>query len=205
MNQAWPFHDEPNTACFTTTFVLEGSPILRVYHDFDGGWQFHGDDDQPATAEVARVVSLASMVTRDAALAQLRDLPYGWRATRSSVRAPWLLEKNNPYPTFAENGYYLEDALWLSQYRDDITPPPEETRDDLPPGTYVKLIFRFAAEDAERQDDETERMWVQITDRDEDENYVGELANDPHHAQVLACGDVVSFHPLHIMAVLEAE
>ncbi len=44
----WKFHEERNTACFTTSLVLKGSPILRVYHDYDGDWQFHGDSTQTA-------------------------------------------------------------------------------------------------------------------------------------------------------------
>lgn len=202
MNTNWQFDDAPNTASFTTSFVLDGSPVLRVYHDFEGGWQFHGSPEDPATSEVARLVSLASMIALDSTLASLHDLPYGWRAARTNVKSPWLREKNNPFPTYAENGYYLEDAVWMAQYRDDIVPPSEEERNAIPFGTYVKLLFRFAPEDVDRQDNETERMWVLITDRDEDEFYVGTLANDPHHAQVLTCGDVIRFHPLHVMQIM---
>jgi hypothetical protein len=203
MNTVWPFDDPPNTASLTTSFVLDGSPILRVYHDYDGGWQFHGSPDHPATTDVARVVSLHTMIARDATLAELHDLPYGWRAFRTAVETPWTREKNNPFPTHAENGYYIEDAVWMSQYRDDVNPPPEELRDDLQAGTYVKLLFRFAAEDAEREDNQTERMWVLITEVDEDENYIGTLENDPSHGHVLACGDTIHFHPRHVMDILE--
>ncbi|TWU05545.1 DUF2314 domain-containing protein [Stieleria varia] len=77
--------------------------------------------------------------------------------------------------------------------------------DDLSVGEYVKLLFRFAAEDAERNDHETERMWVLITDLDDDGYYVGTVENDPHHFDKLKCGDTISFHPLHVMAVLEED
>src|SRR5262249_23086991 len=150
MTNDWRFDDPPNAASFTTTFVLDGSAILRVYHDYDGGWQFHGSADQPAMPDVGRLVCLGSMIGRDSSLAQLHDLPCGWRATRRSVDAPWVREKNNPFPTYEENGYYLEDAVWMSQYRDDVNPPAEEVRNNLAVGTYVKLLFRFAAEMAER-------------------------------------------------------
>jgi hypothetical protein len=142
------------------------------------------------------------MIGRDLSLAQLHDLPSGWRATRRSVDAPWAREKNNPFPTYEENGFYLEDAVWMSQYREDVDPPAKEIRDNLAVGTYVKLIFRFAAESADRQDGEVERMWVQVTALDEDENYIGTLENDPVHNQVLSCGDSIHFHPLHVMEVL---
>jgi hypothetical protein len=202
MTNDWPFDDAPNVASFTTKFVLDGSPILRVYHDYDGGWQFHGAPDQPTTTDIARVVSLASMIGRDSSLAQLHDLPYGWRATRRSFDAPWVRDKNNPFPTYDENGYYLEDAVWTSQYRDDVNPPPEEVRNNLTVGTCVKLLFRFAAEKADRHDGEVERMWVRVVGLDEDEYYIGALENDPVHDQVMSCGDSIHFHPLHVMEVL---
>ncbi|MCA8988502.1 MAG: hypothetical protein KDA78_12710, partial [Planctomycetaceae bacterium] len=157
MKSDWLFTDPPNAAALTTTFVLDGSPILRVYHDYDATWQFHGSPDDPATEDVARVVSLQSMISRDESLAELHDLPYGWRAFRSTVTSRWKREKNHPFPTFEEDGYYLEDAVWMSAYRDDVNPPPEEIRDNLPVGAYVKLLFRFAAENADRQDGQTER------------------------------------------------
>ena len=58
MAKDWRFVDPPNAASFTTQFVLEGSPILRVYHDYDGDWQFHGTTDHPTTTEICRLVSL---------------------------------------------------------------------------------------------------------------------------------------------------
>jgi hypothetical protein len=202
MTKDWRFDDPPNTASFTTKFVLDGSPILRVYHDYEGSWQFHGSPDDPATEDVGRLVSLGCMIEGDPSLAQLHDLPCGWCAERESVADPWVREKNNPFPTYEEDGYYLEDALWMSQYRDDVNPPPEEVRNNLAVDTYVKLLFRFAAEDADRLDGEVERMWVRVTALDEDENYIGTLENDPVHDQVLSWGDTIHFHPLHVMEVL---
>ena len=77
MTMAWLFHDPPNTACFTTGHVLNGSPILRVYHDYDGDWQFHGAPSQSANDEDAKLVCLSEVVGSDASLAELYDLPYG--------------------------------------------------------------------------------------------------------------------------------
>ena len=202
MTNDWRFTDPPNAASFTTKFVLDGSPILRAYHDYDGAWQFHGSPHHPTTADVGRLVSLESVIARDPGLAQLHDLPSGWRATRSAVDAAWAREKNNPFPTYEANGYYLEDAVWMSQHRVDVKPPAEEIRDNLPVGTYVKLIFRFAAENAERHDREVERMWVRVTALDEDENYIGTLENDPVHDEALNCGDSIHFQALHVMEVL---
>lgn len=199
MSTAWNFADAPNTACFTTTSVLAGAPIVRVCHDFDGDWQFHAGDP-PANLSDAKLVALSSIVGRDDTLQQLHDLPYGWRAERSSRAAPWQRFRNNPYPYFAADGYYLEDAVWLSQYLPDLQPPPEEVRGEVAIGCFVKLVFRFAEEMSDREDNQCERMWVEVTDYDDDGNYVGTIANDPHH-EAAEYGDIVSFHPLHIAEI----
>jgi len=60
----WKFDDAPDSACFTTTFVLQGSPILRVYHDYDGDWQFNGAADQLADESVMKVVALEQVVNK---------------------------------------------------------------------------------------------------------------------------------------------
>jgi hypothetical protein len=145
------------------------------------------------------------MISRDTTVVELHDLPYGWRASRPTAESPWTREKNNPFPTHEESGYYLEDAVWMAQYRADVNPPPEDVRNNLPVGTYVKLLFRFAAENAERKDNETERMWVLITELDDDEYYVGTLENDPNHDDVLSFGDTIHFHPLHVMEILDED
>jgi len=92
-SDAWPFADPPNVATFTVnTIVKQGRPVLLVVHDEeDGGWQFL--DGGPFTMADALLVSLASMVKRDATLAELADLPLGWQATRDSATAPWKREK----------------------------------------------------------------------------------------------------------------
>ncbi|ADB17717.1 hypothetical protein Psta_3053 [Pirellula staleyi DSM 6068] len=205
MTSRWQFDDPPNTASFTTSFVLDGAPILRVYHDYDGGWQLHGPPDNLATPDVARIVSLGSMIAHDPSLCELHDLPNGWLAFRKSTKDRWKRQKNNPFPAYAENGYYLEDAVWMTKHRDDVHPPSEERRDNLEVGTYVKLLFRFAAEDAQRRDKQTERMWVLITHIDEDGNYIGTLASDPYNSSTLTWGDTIQFHPLHVMEILEED
>lgn len=200
MSAKWKFADAPSTACFTTAFVLKGSPILRVYHDYDGDWQFHGAADQSSETEDAKLVCLADMVAQDSSLNKVHDLPFGWKAERSNPKDDWQYEKNNPFPSFAEHGFYLEDAVWLSQYLPDITPPKAKVRDNLQVDAFVKLVFRFAAEDSDREDNQCERMWVRVVGRDEDENYSATIENDPQHDSA-KYGDLISFHPLHIADV----
>ena len=200
----WKFRDAPNTACFTTTFVLDGSPILRVYHDFDGDWQFHGASDQPSSPSVIKLVCLEDIVELDSSLNELIDLPYGWGAKRTHLSGKWQLFKNNQFPSFAENGYYLEDAIWLAQYLPDINPPNSDVRNKLPVGVYVKLVFRFASENSERADNQCERMWVQVKGFNEDDDYTGTIANNPNHESA-KFGDVISFHPLHVADISKEE
>jgi hypothetical protein len=200
MTTDWKFPDAPDTACYTTTFVLNKAPILRVYHEYDGDWQFHGAQEQVVQDE-AKLVSLAAMVQLDDTLTELSDLPYGWSATRSGPSSHWEREKDNPYPSFADNGYYLEDAVWLSEYQADLAPPGAELRENIAPGTYVKLVFRFADEQSARADGQCERIWVQVTSADENSmDYSGTITNDPQHAAA-RFDDAISFHPLHIAEI----
>lgn len=89
MTTDWPFDDTPNTACITTVHVMEGRrPILLVTHDGDdGGFQFlcgttNNSDD-------ARVVGLSTILNLDPSVAEVADLPPGWRAWREDVGSPW--------------------------------------------------------------------------------------------------------------------
>jgi hypothetical protein len=89
----WVFPDPPNVATFTTRqVVVDGKPILFVTHDADdGAWQFHSGDD--AQASDAMLVGLGQMLRHDRSLAELADLPVGWKATRSAVGQPWRRTK----------------------------------------------------------------------------------------------------------------
>jgi uncharacterized protein YegJ (DUF2314 family) len=77
-------------------------------------------------------------------------------------------------------------------------------RENLTPGDYVKLIFRFAAEEAEREDLECEWMWVRVIEAEDDGNYVGVLDNEPNH-DTARLGDAIHFHALHVAAIHDGE
>lgn len=84
----WPFHEGKNRAVFTTRPVLhENLPILIASHEEDGDWQFlcgttnHLGD--------AKIVSLGCIFERDPTLAEIANLPKGWRAERQAIGAPW--------------------------------------------------------------------------------------------------------------------
>ena len=89
MSTLWPFPDAQAKKVYTTRFVLEeGKPILVVAHDPDGEWEFLcATTDNPRDA---REVSLAFIVDQDPRVAEVADLPVGWRAFRDSPESPWL-------------------------------------------------------------------------------------------------------------------
>ena len=87
----WPFSDPPNLAVIVNWEILRGEAwIAYVSHDEDdGGWQFHTNDPGPPKESDAAVVGLSEMLDRDATLADLADLPLGWRAWRETPTSPW--------------------------------------------------------------------------------------------------------------------
>jgi len=89
---SWPFHEGKNLAAFTTRPVLESNlPILLVSHDEDGDWRFLcGTTNKPKDG---RIVSLGCIFERDRTIAEVADLPEGWRAYRRSAKAEWRREK----------------------------------------------------------------------------------------------------------------
>jgi hypothetical protein len=79
-------------ATITTRPVMDGTSwIALVTHDEDdGGWQFIGPEG-PLEDETM-VVGLSSVLKRDASIAELADLPLGWRAWRTGPDQPWQRE-----------------------------------------------------------------------------------------------------------------
>ena len=95
----WPFSEPVNTAAFTSTQVLQKtSPILLVFHDDDGEWQFL--HDEVSEEDECRLICLGCALERDFTLAKLADLPAGWMATRATVEHPWIRE---PYESSEED------------------------------------------------------------------------------------------------------
>ena len=86
-NTDFKFYEARNLGIFTTKQALEGAPILYVYHNLDGDWQFYTSENP--NLEDAIVVSLEEMVKRDATLNKIHHLEFGWRAWRNSVNDAW--------------------------------------------------------------------------------------------------------------------
>ncbi|MES2595347.1 MAG: hypothetical protein V4662_08430 [Verrucomicrobiota bacterium] len=198
----WPFEDLPNVATFTSRHVLEGAPICFVYHGWDdGAWQFL--PDRVTEQSDAKLVCLKNVFEIDASIGELADLPEGWMAKRADRSCRWERSRDHPYPVFADDGFYLDDAtIYETLYPETYTIPAAAVRTSLQKGQLVKLIFRFADEWSSRQDNECERMWVEVIEVD-DENgcYKGSLRNDPHLNQRISFGHEFWFHPVHVFAV----
>ncbi|BCT93657.1 hypothetical protein LYSHEL_26840 [Lysobacter helvus] len=87
-SESWPFADPINTLAYASGQVLNGSPILLVFHDHDGEWQFLTGEDR----EECKIICLGCAFERDAALAGLAAMPIGWMAYRASIDKSWQCE-----------------------------------------------------------------------------------------------------------------
>lgn len=89
------FSDAPNTAVYTTKFVLnEKKAITYVTHEAeDGAWQFFSSDNFDSFEEVAKIVSLEQILKMDPTLSELADLPLGYIATRKDLKDKWKIKK----------------------------------------------------------------------------------------------------------------
>jgi hypothetical protein len=82
-----------NIYVFTTKFVLkENSPILKVYHDSEGDWQFLGKETN-LKEDDAMVVSLDEILKFDPSLQQLLNLPIDSMAYRVDQKSIWIFDK----------------------------------------------------------------------------------------------------------------
>lgn len=206
MDKPWPFSDPPNTMAFVSRSYFHTDPICRVYHNWeDGTWEFHPDGD--ASDSDIMIVCLHDVSDRDSSIDQLSDLPHGWMAERSDQSAPWIRQKAHPYPVHADDGFYLDDATEYERlYPELYQIPSPELRENLRPGQLAKLIFRFAAEMAARQNNECERMWVEVLEKDDDYGrYRGRLLNQPKLHSTISKGHELWLHPVHVFAIQEEE
>lgn len=89
------FKESLNTAVFTTRYVVEElSPILFVYHDDDGSWQFHGGE-QEILDEDMRLVALEEIIKLDKSILELANMPIGFEAVRSDDQSSWKVISSN--------------------------------------------------------------------------------------------------------------
>lgn len=179
-----------------------GDPICFVYHDwYEDSWQFLPNRETQGSDIM--IVGLGEVYQLDTSIGQVADLPNGWMASRVDQTSPWIRKRDHPFPVFEENQFYLDDAEAYEQlYPDQYHIPSSMLRGQLKKGDIVKLIFRFADEWAPRKNNECERMWVEVTEVDLDQEYYrGILLNDPKVHSAIASGHVLWFHPTHVFDI----
>jgi hypothetical protein len=72
---------------FVESDAFDGVPIISVFHDEDGDWQFFTTlDPKP---ENARLVHPSHVLELDPALAEVTDMPLGTWAARHGRGQPW--------------------------------------------------------------------------------------------------------------------
>jgi hypothetical protein len=91
-NTTFKFYEEKNLGVYSTKSVFAGAPILFVYHNEDGDWQFHSDTDPSVDDGI--LVCLEEIVKLDSTINELFRLQFGWRAWRKSSADEWQFEED---------------------------------------------------------------------------------------------------------------
>lgn len=86
-NVNFKFLEERKLGVYTTSEVLDGAHIRFVYHNEDGDWQFHSE--QEPNLDQAKVVCLEDLVNRDPSLNEVYYLNYGESAERADIYSEW--------------------------------------------------------------------------------------------------------------------
>lgn len=86
-NTDFKFLEERNLGVFTSSEVLAGKPIKFVYHNDDGDWQFHSEQDPDLNN--AKLVCLEELVKMDSTLNEIYYLNYGESAVRNNTGDKW--------------------------------------------------------------------------------------------------------------------
>lgn len=81
-----------NLAVLTTKFVLEdNSPIVSVFKDEEGDWQFFGKEEG-ISEEDARVVSLEEILEIDKSIKDILSIDNRSHAWRDEIGTDWNIE-----------------------------------------------------------------------------------------------------------------
>lgn len=92
-NTEFKFLEERNLRVYTTLEVLNGRPIKYVYHNDDGDWQFHSE--QNPDLNNVKLVCLEELVKKDRTLNEIYYLNYGESAERINLGDKWKIFGNN--------------------------------------------------------------------------------------------------------------
>jgi len=91
-NTDFKFYEERNLGVYTTKQAFEGDPILFVYHNKDGAWQFHTSSSP--NLDDAILVGLEQITKLDPTVNEIYHLQYGWYAWREHPDAEWDYEED---------------------------------------------------------------------------------------------------------------
>jgi hypothetical protein len=86
-NTDFKFYEERNLGVYTTQATLDGKPILSVYHNKDGDWQFHSEEFPEI--ENSKIVCIENLVKDDKSLNEIHYLNFGQYAIRKDVNSEW--------------------------------------------------------------------------------------------------------------------
>lgn len=77
----------------TTKYVIEeGSPIVSVFKDTEGEWQFFGNEKNIIEKD-ARVVGLSEILKMDFSIKKLLSMKNGTHAWRTDFNKEWEVEE----------------------------------------------------------------------------------------------------------------
>jgi hypothetical protein len=83
---------EADPLVFLMRDVSDGRPILTVYHEADGDWQYLTGGE--ATPENAQLVHRSHVYEIDPSLLELASMPLGTWAVRQAPGAPWVFAED---------------------------------------------------------------------------------------------------------------
>lgn len=84
----WPFPDPPNTGCYVSCGLMDGSTAVEsVVHDHDGDWSVLDGTDP--VADNLMFVCLEDVVRRHPVVGAVGKLPVGWRADMDFEVPEW--------------------------------------------------------------------------------------------------------------------
>ena len=90
-NTDFKFYEERNLGVYTTRQAFNGDPILYVYHNEDGDWQFHTSVEP--NLDDSMLVCLEEITKLEPSINELFNLQFGWRAWRASSGDEWNYEE----------------------------------------------------------------------------------------------------------------
>jgi hypothetical protein len=85
------FYEDRRLGVYTTSQALQGDPILYVYHNQDGDWQFHTSLEP--NLDDAKLVSLEEITKLDSTINEIYHLQFGWWAWRANKDDEWKYEE----------------------------------------------------------------------------------------------------------------